>query len=281
MSSTGFIILLLIAANILVSYKGFTNRAFFEGYEFQVDKILVNKDYKRLITSGFLHVGWTHLLFNMLSLFEFSEMVGMVLGPVNFLIIYFASLIGGGLLSLLIHRNHGDYSSVGASGAVCGVIFASVALFPGMSIPLFPLPISLPGWLYALLFVAASIYAIRSRKNNIGHDAHLGGGVAGMVLAIIMRPSAFLANLPVILLILIPCIVFIWLIVTRPHVLFVDNLFYRRHRDEYSIDHQWNMERADRQQEVDRILDKINRSGMKSLSRREKDLLNDYSRKGH
>jgi hypothetical protein len=101
-----------------------------------------------------------------------------------------------------------------------------------------------------------------------------------MVLAILMRPSAFLANLPVILLILIPCIVFIWLIVTRPEVLFVDNLFYRRHKDEYSIDHQWNMERADRQQEVDRILDKINRSGMKSLSRRERDLLNDYSKKG-
>jgi membrane associated rhomboid family serine protease len=278
--SSGLIILLLIAANIFVSYKGFTNRSFYDGYMFEVDRILVNRDYKRLVTSGFLHVSWTHLLFNMFSLYAFSGMVALVLGGLNFLIIYFASLIGGGLLSLFIHRHHGDYSSVGASGAVCGVIFASVALFPGMSIPLFPLPISLPGWMYALLYVGISIYGIRSRKNNIGHDAHLGGALVGMILAIAMRPSAFLANYPVILIILLPCVVFIYLIITRPEMLFVDNLFYKTHKDFYNIDHQYNAKRADQQQEVDRILDKISRSGMGSLSRKERDTLEDYSKKG-
>jgi len=279
MTFTGPIILLLIVVNILVSYKGFTNSHFFVRYSFVVDRILVDKDYKRLVTSGFLHVSWGHLLFNMLSLYSFSSMVAYSLGTWSFLLIYFASLVGGDLFSLLVHRHHGDYSSVGASGAVCGVLFASVALFPGMSISMFPLPISIPAWVYATLYVLISIYAIRSQKNNIGHDAHLGGGVVGMLIALILQPSAFLANLPTILLILVPCVVFIFLIIRRPEVLFVDNLFYKTHRDFYSVDHEYNVKRSDQQHEVDRILDKIHRRGMGSLTQREREILDDYSRR--
>jgi membrane associated rhomboid family serine protease len=279
MPFTGLIILLLIAVNILVSYKGFTNPSFFDSYKFEVDRILVGRDYKRLVTSGFLHVNWMHLLFNMLSLYLFSGTVTFALGGFGFLLIYFASLVGGGLFSLLIHRHHSDYSSVGASGAVCGVMFASVALFPQMNIGIFLLPISLPAWLYALLFELISIYAIRSRKDNIGYDAHLGGAIAGMLLAILLHPSAFVENYVVILIILVPSLVFLYLIVTRPEFLLVDNLFYKTHKDNYTIDHQYNMDRADQQKEVDRILEKINRRGMRSLSRKEKETLEEYSRK--
>jgi membrane associated rhomboid family serine protease len=70
------------------------------------------------------------------------------MGEIRFLIIYFSGLVGGHLLALYIHRNHGDYRSAGASGAVCGVMFAAIALFPGFGIGLFILPFSLPGWLY-------------------------------------------------------------------------------------------------------------------------------------
>ena len=280
MSSTGFIILLLVVINVLVSYKGFTNRSFFEGYAFEVDRILVNKDYKRLVTSGFLHVGWMHLIFNMMSLYAFSGAVAYSLGALNFLLIYFGSLVGGGLFSLLVHRHHGDYSSVGASGAVCGVMFASAALFPGMRISMFPLPIAIPTWIYALLFVLFSIYGIRSQKTNIGYDAHLGGALVGMLLALLMRPAAFLENYVVILIILVPSALFLYLIITRPEVLFVDNLFFKTHKDFYSVDHRYNAMRADQQQEVDRILEKISRSGMRSLSRKERETLEEYSKRG-
>ena len=177
MSDTGTIGLIILIVNVIFSYKGFTNEQFFDGYKFEVDRILVNKDYKRLITSGFLHVNWTHLIFNMVSLIFFSGSVESYLGGVQFLIIYMASLIGGNLFTLLIHKNHGDYNAVGASGAVCGIIFASIALFPGMGVGIFFIPFSIPGWLYGVLYVLYSIYGIKSTKGNIGHEAHLGGAL--------------------------------------------------------------------------------------------------------
>jgi len=277
MASTGIIGVILIIANIIFSYKGFANDIFFKRYEFEVEKILIYKDYKRLVSSGFLHVSWAHLVFNMLSLYVFSEMMEISLGAIKFLIIYFASLIGGNLLSLLINRNNKDYSSVGASGAICGIMFASIALFPGMGIGFFILPISIPGWIYGILFIAFSIYGIRSSKANIGHEAHLGGALIGMAVALIMQPSAFIENYFTILIITIPTIVFIYIIIKKPDFLLVDNLFYKTHKDFYSIDQKYNFERNMKQQEIDRILDKISKRGMKSLTREEKEKLKKYS----
>jgi membrane associated rhomboid family serine protease len=278
MSSSIFLFLIIIV-NILVSYKGLTNSIFFQSYEFQVDRVLANKDYRRLVTSGFLHVSWTHLLFNMFSLYFFSGPVEAGLGTLGFLFIYFASLIGGNLLTLFIHRNHGDYSSVGASGAVCGVMFASVALYPDMNIGLFLIPISFPAWIYALAYVLISIYGIRSKRFNIGHEGHLGGALIGMILALLIHPSALAENYGKILIILIPSVLFIYIITTRPRILFVDNLFYKNHQDFYNIDHRYNAERADQQQEVDRILEKISKKGMNSLNKQEKKTLETYSKK--
>jgi hypothetical protein len=236
----------------------------------------VYKEYWRLMSSGFLHTGWTHLFFNMFSLYVFSANIFEALGNFNFLIIYAVSLIGGNLLSLFIHRHHGDYSAVGASGAVCGIVFASVALYPGAGVGLFG--VYIPGWLYALLYVLFSIYGIRSAKDNIGHDAHLGGAIIGMLVAIFMHPAALFENYITILVILLPAIVFTWFIITRPHILLVDNLYFKTHRKHYSIDHLYNEEKAMQQRELDRILDKISSTGIKSLSKKEKEKLKEYSK---
>src|ERR1700740_2095542 len=124
MGTLGIISIAIIFINFFVSYRGFSDRAFFSKYSFVVENVLNYKQYWRLVTSGFLHVNWMHLIFNMISLYFFSGSLEAYIGPINFLIIYFVGLIGGNLLSLLIHRSSGDYSAVGASGAVSAVIFA-------------------------------------------------------------------------------------------------------------------------------------------------------------
>ncbi|MBO9595403.1 MAG: rhomboid family intramembrane serine protease [Niabella sp.] len=278
MTNTGIIGLLLILLNLLFSYKGFTNPLFFNKYQFEVDKILVNKEYKRLVTSGFLHIGWVHLIFNMISLYAFSGMIEYNLGELQFLVIYFSGLIGGGLLSLLIHRHHGGYSSAGASGAICGIIFASIALFPGMGVGFFGLPFSIPGWLYGILYVLFSIYGIRSVRNNVGHDAHLGGALVGMLAALILEPAAAIQNYITILVIMVPVIAFIWMIIKHPHTLIIDNLWFKTHHKNYSIEDRYNEEKNNTQKEIDRILDKIHKKGMDSLSRSELELLKEHSK---
>jgi len=116
------------------------------------------------------------LLFNMLSLYFFSNAVIYNLGVVNFVIIYAAGLLVGNLLSFYFHKNEYHYSAVGASGAVSGVIYAGILLNPGMTINFF-----IPGWAFGIGYLLYSIYGMRAKNDNIGHDAHFGGAMGGFV----------------------------------------------------------------------------------------------------
>ncbi len=264
--------LIIIIINIAVSWKGFNDPFFYERYSFNVEKVLVYKQYYRLITSGFLHVGWMHLIWNMIALYAFSGSIETYLGPVQFLLIYFASMIAGDLLSLFIHRHHGDFSSVGASAAVNGIIFAAIAIFPGMKI------FFIPAWIYGLGYVLFSIYGIRSRNNNVGHEAHLGGALVGMLIGIAMFPASLTENYLPILAISIPSLIFMYMIIKKPYALLIDNNYFKTHQRYHSIDHRYNAERITKQKELDEILDKINRKGIKSLTQKEKELLKEYSK---
>jgi membrane associated rhomboid family serine protease len=271
------VILPLILITVLVSYQGFRNHSLIEQYSFDVDQVMRRKDYKRLVTSGFFHVNWMHLVFNMLSFYFFSGGIEASLGILSLLLIYFAGLIGGNLIALWMHRQHGGYRSIGASGAVYAIIFASVALFPGMQITLFFL-ISIPTWVYGLLFLGFSMYAIRSKTDNIGHEAHLGGAVTGMLIAIILQPSAVEENYLPILAVLIPTLLLIYIIIYKPSMLLVDNLHFKTTHN-LTIDQKYNLERKLQQVNIDRILEKIHRRGMNSLTREEKQQLDEYSKK--
>lgn len=278
MDDIGVVGLIIIVANFLVSYKGFKDFTFIDKYKFEVDKILVEKDYKRLVTSGFLHVNWMHLIFNMISLYAFSAALEFKVGSLFFAFIYFASLIAGNLFALFIHKSHGDYCAVGASGAVSGIIFASIALFPGLGIGFLILPISIPSWLFGILYVGYSIYGIKSQRDNIGHEAHLGGALIGMLVAIVLYPSSIVKNYLPILLVLIPTVVFIYFIIKKPEFLLIDNYFFKKKKQHYNTEDKYNEQKVNKEKELNKLLDKINKKGMKSLTKKEKQKLEDFSK---
>ncbi|HVF81246.1 MAG TPA: rhomboid family intramembrane serine protease [Flavisolibacter sp.] len=276
MSEGSPVILLLIVITIYISYKGFKNRAFMQHYGFDVDKVLTHKEYIRILSSGFLHVGWVHLIFNMIALYSFGSMLEPMLGWLPVLVIYFLALIGGSLLALFIHKNNSTYTSVGASGAVNGIIYASIALAPHMGIGLFILPITIPAWAFGLAYVIFSIYGVKAKWGNSGHEAHLGGALTGMLTAIAMYPGAFSINYLPILAIVLPTIAFLLLIVYKPEILFMD-AFSKKGRP-YTIDHEYNYKKAQQQMDIDNILEKIHKKGLNSLTKREKEALEQYSK---
>jgi membrane associated rhomboid family serine protease len=270
--------LIVLVILFLISYKGLRNQVFFDKYLFEVEAVLTRQEYYRLFTSGFLHLDYPHLIINLITLWFFSPALVAEVGIAPFLLIFIAGIVGGNVFSLFVHRLHGDYSSIGASGGVCALIFASIALFPGFQVGMFFLPLHIPGWLFALLYVLYSIYGIRSGHRNIGHDAHLGGGVAGMLLSILFSPGILLVNYLPILIVLVPTVVFIYLIITRPYILWVDNFFFKKHQQFHTIDDRFNAERKSKEDELNELLEKVSKRGLQGLSRKEKGRLEELSK---
>lgn len=276
--NAALVVILLLLANVVFSFKGFRNKYFFHKYQFIVEKVLLQRQYWRVITAGFLHVGWGHLVVNMLSFYFFAADLVYVVPAWQLFLIYFASLTGGQLFALFIHRHHGDYSAVGASGAVAGVVFAAIAYTPDMYVNILGI-LSLPGWLYAIGYIFISIYGIRSQSDNIGHEAHLAGAVTGLLVMIALHPAILQVHYLYIAAILLPCIFFIYIVLTRPYILLIRNNFFRQHQPYRSIDDQYRIDKARREKQVDAILEKIQRKGMISLTSEERRTLEEYSNK--
>ena len=179
--------LVIIAANILLSLKGFNDFSFFEKYKFNIAGIRRGEQI-RFFSSGFLHIDFTHLLFNMLTLYFFAGLVINSVGATRFVIIYLEGLIVGNLLSYYFHKNEYHYSAVGASGAVMAVLYAAILFYPMKEFYLyFSIPIR--AWILGVLYLLYSVYGMKKQLGNIGHDAHIGGAIAGYVLTIVFAPS--------------------------------------------------------------------------------------------
>lgn len=147
------VLLVILVANALISYKAFNDSSFFRKYEFHIGSIRSGEQY-RMFSSGFLHVDLMHLLFNMFTLYMFAPFVINSVGAMYFAYLYFGSLIAGNLLTLYFHKDEYYYRAVGASGAVMGIIYSAILLEPNLYMYGF-----IPGYIFGFcLFIILNLW---------------------------------------------------------------------------------------------------------------------------
>ena len=198
-------LIVIIAANILFSYKGFNDLFFFRKYEFHIGSIRSGEQI-RMLSSGFLHANWGHLFFNMFTLYMFAPVVISYLGGFMFVLIYAVSLVCGSLLTLVFHNNDYNYRAIGASGAVTGILYSAILLEPEMSLYLFFIPIPIPAYVFGIGYLLYSIYGMKAQNDNIGHTAHFGGAVGGYLFTISKVPTMLVDNTFMVVILAVPII---------------------------------------------------------------------------
>ncbi|UKE52218.1 rhomboid family intramembrane serine protease [Xanthomonas translucens] len=186
--------LILIVLTVLVSWAAFNNRKLLDRLILWPPAIDRHKQYDRLLTHGFIHADFPHLLFNMVTLYFFGGPIERLMerltgSLLTYPLFYLAALVVAILPSYLKNQNNPNYFSLGASGAVSAVLFAYILLAPWTGIYFFFIPIPIPAILYALFYVGYSIWMDRRGGDNINHSAHLAGAAFGVMFLLIMEPS--------------------------------------------------------------------------------------------
>lgn len=185
--------IILIAITSLISIAAFSRTDLMDKLQFNASQIYHRKEYYRLISHGFVHANWEHLIVNMIVLLSFGQAIEEYfeygfgrMANAYFLMLYFGGMIVSNAYALIKHRNNYYYNAVGASGAVSAVLFAAIFFEPWDKIYFFGV-IPVPGIVFAVLYLVYSYYMSRKQNDNIAHDAHFLGAVFGFIFPILLN----------------------------------------------------------------------------------------------
>ena len=147
-------------------------------------------DWHTLVTSGFIHADIAHLAFNAFTFWAFGFELERALGSGAFGLLYLVGLLASSGVTTWLHRREPAYASLGASGAISAVLFASIVVAPTSSIFILPVPVPIPAPLFAVAYLGFSAWASQSRTGRINHDAHIAGALAGVLFMAVVFPGS-------------------------------------------------------------------------------------------
>lgn len=264
--------LLLIITLGFTTWQGLNKPMVMQKYLFSTELFRMRKEWIRLVSPAFLHGGWGHYAGNAITLYFFGRGLENALGAGVLLGTFFGSVAGGHGLCLLLHK-HSDYRAIGASGGALGILFSTILLSPGMRIMLFPLPIPIPAWLYALGFLFYTLTSLRG-GGGISHEAHLGGMLTGVLVTLMQFPGLFLEQPVLITVILAASGGGIWYFHMNPGQ--VPGFFKLKIKD--TLHQRKQKQHQNREADLDSLLDKVSKQGIHSLTKRERERLQEASK---
>jgi len=186
----------ILGFTVIFSLVGFRDRAFFVKYLFNPFRLNANKnDWYTIFTHAFLHVDYAHLFFNMFALYSFGLMLEQDIYPYYFhgkadyyyLLLYFGGIIVSSIPAYEKHKTDPAYSAVGASGAIFAVLFSFILIDPTSKLEIMFIPFPIPAFILGIVYLGYEFYMSKRGKTNIGHDAHLWGGLYGIVFTIVLH----------------------------------------------------------------------------------------------
>lgn len=190
------LIYIIIGVTVLMSLAAFQSPELMDRWIMQPYAVRHGRQYYRFITSGFIHANWPHLFINMYVLYSFGQVVYYFYDDLfeSKAILYFALLYLGGIVfsdlpTYAKHQNDSWYKSLGASGGVSSLVFASILLSPTSGIGFMFLPVNIPAYIFGALYLAYSHYMSEKGGDNINHSAHFTGALFGIAFTLLLRPT--------------------------------------------------------------------------------------------